>query len=38
MSHHIPLASTLPPGAGAPCHVHHTFEEAFYVLEGEVEY
>ncbi len=30
--------SVLPPGAGAFVHLHHQFEEAFYVLEGEMEY
>ncbi len=30
--------SILPPGAGAFVHLHHQFEEAFYVLEGEMEY
>lgn len=27
----------LPPGAEGPEHVHHDAEEAFFVLEGEVE-
>src|SRR5512142_2604066 len=31
--------STLPPGAGMPyLHLHHEMEEAFYVLEGTIEY
>jgi quercetin dioxygenase-like cupin family protein len=25
-----------PPGGGAPYHVHHNEDEAFYVLEGEI--
>jgi quercetin dioxygenase-like cupin family protein len=32
------LESTLPPGSRGPYHVHRSFEEAFYVLEGEIEY
>ena len=32
------LESVFPPGAGADEHVHHHFEEAFYLLEGDVEY
>jgi mannose-6-phosphate isomerase-like protein (cupin superfamily) len=32
------LRSYLPPGAGMPLlHVHHSIEEAFYVMQGEVE-
>ena len=27
----------LPPGAEGPEHTHHDAEEAFFVLEGEVE-
>ncbi|GHG06212.1 cupin domain-containing protein [Streptomyces zaomyceticus] len=27
----------LPPGAEGPAHTHHDVEEAFFVLEGEVE-
>ncbi len=27
---------TQPPGVGAPPHIHHAEDEAFYVLEGEV--
>lgn len=30
--------SVLPPGAGAFAHRHRSYEEAFYVLEGEIEY
>ncbi len=30
--------STFPPGAGAFPHLHHSYDEAFYVLRGEVEY
>ena len=30
--------SVLPPDAGAFAHRHRTYEEAFYVLEGEIEY
>ena len=31
--------STLPPGGGMPyLHLHHEMEEAFYVLEGTIEY
>lgn len=30
--------STAPPGMGAPPHIHHTGEEAFYVLAGEIEF
>jgi quercetin dioxygenase-like cupin family protein len=30
--------STFPPGAGAFDHRHRSYEEAFYVLEGEIEY
>lgn len=33
------IESIFPPGAGSgPHHVHYSFEEAFYVLEGEIEY
>lgn len=32
------LESTFPPDAGGPLHLHRSFEEAFYVLEGEIEY
>jgi quercetin dioxygenase-like cupin family protein len=33
------IESTFPPGAGSgPHHVHYAFEEAFYVLDGEIEY
>jgi quercetin dioxygenase-like cupin family protein len=27
----------IPPGAGPPPHVHHGEDEAYYVLEGELE-
>lgn len=30
--------SILPPGAGAFDHRHRSYEEAFYVLAGEIEY
>jgi mannose-6-phosphate isomerase-like protein (cupin superfamily) len=31
--------SSFPPGAGMPfLHVHHSYEEAFYVLEGHVQF
>ena len=31
--------STLPPGGGMPyLHLHHEMEEAFYLLEGTIEY
>jgi mannose-6-phosphate isomerase-like protein (cupin superfamily) len=31
--------STLPRGAGMPfLHVHRTYEEAFHIVDGEVEY
>ncbi len=29
---------TCPPQVGPPPHIHHTQEEAFYVLEGEMEF
>ncbi len=29
---------TVPPQLGAPPHIHHRETEAFYVLEGEVEF
>jgi len=33
------MTSSFPPGAGYPfLHVHRSFEEMFYVLEGEVAY
>jgi quercetin dioxygenase-like cupin family protein len=32
------LESELPPGGGFPGHSHDDYEEAFYVLAGEVEY
>jgi mannose-6-phosphate isomerase-like protein (cupin superfamily) len=31
------LELTLPPGAGAPLHVHYREDEIFYVAEGECE-
>jgi uncharacterized cupin superfamily protein len=31
--------SSLPPGGGFPfAHLHNTYEEVFFVLEGEIEY
>ena len=30
------LEATSPPGAGPPRHIHHSHDELFYVLEGEV--
>jgi quercetin dioxygenase-like cupin family protein len=30
--------ATLPPGPGAPSHIHEAHEEAFYVLEGELTF
>ena len=31
--------STFPPGAGMPfLHLHRTYEEAFYLIQGEVEF
>jgi quercetin dioxygenase-like cupin family protein len=30
--------SVFPPGAGAFVHRHRSYDEAFYVLEGEIEY
>ncbi len=30
--------SVFPAGKGAFVHLHHHYEEAFYVLEGEIEY
>jgi mannose-6-phosphate isomerase-like protein (cupin superfamily) len=31
--------SSFPPGAGMPLlHVHHSYEEAFYLLEGQVQF
>ncbi len=26
----------VPPGAGSPWHVHHSEDESFYVIEGEI--
>ena len=32
------VETTLPPGFESPPHVHQRMEQAFYVLEGEVEF
>jgi quercetin dioxygenase-like cupin family protein len=32
------VEGVLPPGGGPPPHRHQRFDEAFYVLQGEVEY
>ena len=32
------LESVLPPGAGPARHRHRRYDEAFYVLEGQIEY
>jgi quercetin dioxygenase-like cupin family protein len=32
------IESELLPGGGFPPHVHDEYEEAFYVLSGEIEY
>jgi quercetin dioxygenase-like cupin family protein len=32
------MEGVLPPGGGPPPHRHQRFDEAFYVLEGEIEY
>ena len=32
------MEETTPPGNGPPPHIHHNTDEAFYVLEGEVEF
>ena len=32
------MESELPPGGGFPLHTHEEYEEAFYVLDGEIEY
>ena len=32
------VEETTPPGNGPPPHIHHNHDEAFYVLEGEVEF
>ncbi len=32
------LESVLPPGAGPARHRHRRYDEAFYVLEGHIEY
>jgi quercetin dioxygenase-like cupin family protein len=29
---------TLPPRMGPPPHIHHTMEETFYLLDGEMEF
>jgi mannose-6-phosphate isomerase-like protein (cupin superfamily) len=29
--------SVVPPGGGPPPHIHHREDEAFWVLEGELE-
>ena len=29
---------TISPGGGQPLHIHHTMEETFYLLDGEVEF
>ncbi len=31
------IEQLVPPGFGSPYHLHHNEDEAFYVLEGEVE-
>jgi quercetin dioxygenase-like cupin family protein len=30
------LETTAPPGSAVPAHIHHTVDEAFYVLVGEL--
>jgi len=32
------MEALVPPGAGPPPHVHHREDEAFYVLEGTLEF
>lgn len=32
------MESEIPPGGGFPPHVHDEYEEAFYVLAGNIEY
>jgi mannose-6-phosphate isomerase-like protein (cupin superfamily) len=32
------VESIEPPGSGAPLHVHHAEAEAFYIVEGTVEF
>jgi quercetin dioxygenase-like cupin family protein len=32
------LESELPPGGGFPGHMHADYEEAFYVLAGQIDY
>jgi quercetin dioxygenase-like cupin family protein len=31
------MEASVPPGAGPPPHIHHDADEAYYVLEGELE-
>jgi mannose-6-phosphate isomerase-like protein (cupin superfamily) len=30
--------ATIPPNVGAPAHIHHQETEAFYMLEGELDF
>ncbi len=32
------VETTNPPDAGPPLHIHHTVDEAFYVLDGTYEF
>lgn len=32
------IEAVIPPGGGPPPHIHHWEEEAFYVLDGSVEF
>lgn len=32
------LDQTMPPGYSVPKHVHHTDDEAWYILEGEIDF
>lgn len=32
------MEASVPPGGGPPPHIHHGTDEAFYVLEGEIEF
>lgn len=32
------MEALVPPGAGPPPHIHHRTDEAFYLLEGAVEF
>jgi quercetin dioxygenase-like cupin family protein len=32
------LEATVPPQGGPPSHIHHREDEAFYLLEGELEF